>query len=304
MNSAQKIFKPDSVKTLLFGLKYMANYWLIGKDPPLICGLVLHNKCNLRCRHCTVVDRQTTAMSFDETVHVIDAFYTRGGRCLYLEGGEPFIWQDGPYSMEDVVIYAKEKGYYAVIIYTNGTKPIKSEADTIFVSVDGLQKTHDELRGKSFDKIMSHIRQSNHPSIYINYTINSVNNDDIAGFCEYVSRIPQIQGIFFYFHTPYYGYDDLFLGPEKKKEILLEILELKSRYKIINSRPGIKSAMRNDWKKDLDICSVYEDGKFFRCCRESNHGEICKDCGYLSYAEIDQTLKLKPGAIANALKYF
>jgi len=28
------------------------------------------------------------------------------------------------------------------------------------------------------------------------------------------------------------------------------------------------------------------------------------ECGYLSYAEIDQTLKLKPGAILNALKYF
>ena len=32
--------------------------------------------------------------------------------------------------------------------------------------------------------------------------------------------------------------------------------------------------------------------------------ELCRDCGYLSYAEIDQTLKLKPSALLNAMKYF
>jgi hypothetical protein len=30
-------------------------------------------------------------MRFDEAVKVIDSFYDEGGRCLYLEGGEPFI---------------------------------------------------------------------------------------------------------------------------------------------------------------------------------------------------------------------
>ena len=32
--------------------------------------------------------------------------------------------------------------------------------------------------------------------------------------------------------------------------------------------------------------------------------DLCRQCGYLSYAEIDQVLKLKPSAIGNALKYF
>jgi sulfatase maturation enzyme AslB (radical SAM superfamily) len=243
-------------------------------------------------------------MSFQEAVHVIDRFYAMGGRCLYLEGGEPMIWRDENYTMEDIVGYAKKKGYYAVIIYTNGTRPLKSQADTIFVSVDGLQDTHDRLRGKCFEKIMDNIRQSNHPSIYINYTINSENKDDIAGFCEYIDNIPRIKGTFFYFHTPYYGYDELFVDKESKNEILRKLLQLKGRYKILNSSAGIKSAIRNDWKKNLNICQVYEGGKYYQCCRESNNGTTCKDCGYLSYAEIDQTLKLKPSAIMNALKYF
>lgn len=292
------------MKHYFFGIKYLANYWLFGRTSPLICGLVLHNRCNLRCRHCSVVDRQTNPMRFDEAVNVMDTFYAEGGRCLYLEGGEPFMWRDHTFTLEDIVSYAKEKGYYAVIIYTNGTFPIESGADTIFVSVDGLHETHDALRGRTFDKIMDHIQQSHHPSIYINYTINSVNKEDVPGFCEYVSRIPQIKETFFYFHTPYYGYDELFLDRAAKNNILKELLELKGPYRILNSSAGLKSAMRNDWMKNLDICRVFEDGTYYSCCRENNQGAVCEDCGYLSYAEIDQTLKLKPGAIVNALKYF
>jgi sulfatase maturation enzyme AslB (radical SAM superfamily) len=221
-----------------------------------------------------------------------------------MEGGEPFIWNDNSHSLNDVVDYAHSRGYYAVIIYTNGTMPLISNADTIFVSVDGLKDTHDKLRGKSFDRIMKNIRESTHPSIYINYTINSENKSEIHDFCAYINKIPQIKGTFFYFHTPYYGYDKLYLDEQIRKDVLSQLINLKKRYKILNSKAGLESAFRNDWKKNLKICKVYEDGQFYNCCRESKNGEVCKDCGYLSYAEIDQALKLKPEAIINALKYF
>jgi len=292
------------MKHIFFGIKYIFNYLIHGDNRPLICGLVLHNTCNLRCRHCTIVDRPTAKMGFHEAKEVIDKFYTDGGRCLYLEGGEPFIWKDHTHSMEDVVHYAHKRGYYTVIIYTNGTRSINSKADAIFVSVDGLKHTHDALRGESFDRIMENILKSDHPSIYINYTINSVNKSEIADFCAFVNIIPQIRGTFFYFHTPYYGYDDLFLDGQTRNDILLQLIDLKKKYKILNSKTGLKSALRNDWKKNLKICRVYEEGQFYNCCRESNNGEVCNDCGYLSYAEINQTLKLKPGAIINAMKYF
>ena len=131
-----------------------------------------------------------------------------------------------------------------------------------------------------------------------------MNKSDIPDFCSYVHEIPQIKGTFFYFHTPYYGYDELFLGQESKNEILHQLMQLKKKYNILNSTTGLKSAIRNDWKKKLNICQVYEDGRFYNCCREYKNGELCEDCGYLSYAEINQALKLKPGAVLNALKYF
>jgi Fe-coproporphyrin III synthase len=292
------------MKHLAYGIKFIIDHQIFKKTTPLICGIVLHNKCNLQCRHCQVPGRGTKKLSFEETTTVINSFYKQGGRTLYLEGGEPFLWCDGKYSIEDVVMYSHTIGYFATVVYTNGTIPINTCADTVFISLDGLRKTHDYLRGKSFNKIERNILESEHPSLYINYTINNYNKNEIESFCDYINKMHQIRGIFFYFHTPYYGYDELYIEPAERQEILQELIHYKKKYKILNSRAGLKSGLKNDWQRPLNICQVYEKGTTYNCCRFSGDTELCKNCGYLSYAEIHQTLKLKPSAILNALKYF
>jgi MoaA/NifB/PqqE/SkfB family radical SAM enzyme len=174
----------------------------------------------------------------------------------------------------------------------------------VFVSVDGLRETHDSLRGPSFERIVRNIRESSHPSLYINFTINSRNQGEIEEFCAFTEEVERIRGTFFYFHTPYYGHDELYLARPRREAILRDLLRLKKRYRILNSRAGLRSAIRNDWRRPLGICSVYEQGDTYECCRFPGNPELCRECGYLSYAEIDQTLKLKPTAILNALKYF
>jgi len=251
-----------------------------------------------------VPGRGAKKLSYKETTSVINSFYKQGGRTLYLEGGEPFLWRDGKYSIDDIVEYSHKLGYYSTVIYTNGTIPINTNADTVFISIDGLKKTHDFLRGKSFDKIEKNILDSSHASLYINYTINNHNKDEIEEFCKYVEGMQQIRGIFFYFHTPYYGYDELYLEAAERNNVILNLLKLKKRYKILNSIAGLKCAIKNDWKRPLNICQVYEKGTTYNCCRFSGDPDLCRNCGYLSYAEIHQTLKLKPTAILNALKYF
>lgn len=292
------------MKQIMYGIKYIINYQIFKKNTPLICGLTVTNKCNLQCRHCRIASRGIKNISFDEIITAIDSFYNEGGRTLYIQGGEPFIWHDRKYDLDDIINYSRKIGFFTTIIYTNGTIPIKTSADTVFISIDGLQKTHDFLRGKTFNRIMKNIHESKHPSLYINYTINNYNKDEIQDYCEYINGIDQIQGTFFYFHTPYYGIDDLYIEPIERNKILLKLLKYIKKYKILNSRAGLKSALRNDWKRPLDICRVYEEGKTYKCCRYPGDPELCQNCGYLSYAEIDQTLKLKPSAILNALKYF
>ena len=292
------------MKASLYGLKYVIGHHLFRKPMPLIRGLVLTNRCNLRCQHCRLVARGQKDLDFEEVIAAIDAFHHEGGRCLYLEGGEPFIWQDGKHGLDDVVDYAHGLGFLTVVVYTNGTLPIRTSADTVFVSVDGLRATHDALRGRSFDRIMGNIQDSAHASLFVNYTINNCNKDEIREFCEYVHGMEHIRGIFFYFHTPYYGRDQLYIELDERRRILYEILDLRKHFRILNSRAGLQSALRNDWKRPMDVCSVYEKGAVYTCCRYSDDPELCQQCGYLSYAEIDQTLKVKPSAIYSALKYF
>jgi MoaA/NifB/PqqE/SkfB family radical SAM enzyme len=235
---------------------------------------------------------------------MIDRFYDEGGRTIYFEGGEPLLWRDGNYHLEDVVKYAKKKGFLATIIYTNGTIALETSADTVFVSLDGLKETNDHIRGKTFDTVMRNISLSKHPSLYINYTINNYNKNEILEFCEFINSVKQIKGIFFYFHSPYYGFDNLYIEDNGRNEVLTRLIENRNKYKILNSAAGLKSALRNDWKRPLSICRIYEGGKEYTCCRFQGNAELCINCGYLSYAEIDQVLKLKPSAIRNAIKYF
>ena len=290
------------MKHITYGIRYIISHQVFKKSIPLIAGLAITDRCNLKCRQCRIANRGIADLSFQETTDILDSFYKEGGRTAYIEGGEPFIWHDGQYRVEDVVKYSHKIGYLTTVIYTNGTFPIKTSADTVFISMDGLQETHDFLRGETFDRIMKNIHESAHPSLYINYTINNYNKDEIEEFCELMDKVNQIRGVFFYFHTPYYGYDDLYIEPAERNEILLKLLHYKKKYNILNSRAGIKSALNNDWKRPLGICRVYEKGRMYECCRIP--GDSCQNCGYLSYAEIDQTLKLKPSAILNALKYF
>jgi MoaA/NifB/PqqE/SkfB family radical SAM enzyme len=297
--------KGDSMKELLFGIKFLFENKILGKKTPLIAGLDITYDCNLSCRHCNVTERETDDMTFEDVTSILDSLYKDGGRTVYFEGGEPFLWRDGDYDLESLVSHANKMGFLTTVVYTNGTFPLETSADTVFISVDGLKETHDWVRGKSFDRIMKNIRESNHPSLFINSIINCNNKDDLEIFCKYVDEIPNIRGTFFYLHTPYFGKDELYIEPGERVEILHKLLDFKKRFKILNSSAGLKSAIRNDWERPLEICRTYEKGGYVHeCCKFDDDQKLCNDCGILSYAEIDQTLKLKLTAIWNAMKYF
>ena len=249
---------------MLWGVQYVLRYHLFKQCPPLICGLVLTNQCNLRCRHCRIPSRDDSRMSFRDITTAIGDFYQEGGRCLYLHGGEPLLWHEGRRTIDDIVDYAHQLGFFTVVIYTNGTLPLQTRADTVFVSMDGLQNTHDHLRGESFTRIMDNISNSPHAGLFINFTINRQNKHEIEEFLSLIHQVRQIRGTFFYFHTPYYGHDELYIEPDERVVILRRLLQYKSRYRILNSRAGLRSALTNSWKRPLAVCSVHENRRPLR----------------------------------------
>ena len=105
------------MKYLQYGANYIINYRIRKKKTPLIAGLAVTDKCNLRCLHCRATDRGIADSRYEEIIDVIDNFYKEGGRSLYLEGGEPFLWRDGRYTLEDIVKYSHETGFLTVVIY-------------------------------------------------------------------------------------------------------------------------------------------------------------------------------------------
>ncbi len=295
------------IKYLFYAIGYLFKTKILRQEIPFIGGLVINEKCNLHCKQCDVANRNIPDLSYEDIRQGLQIFYDKGIRSVFIEGGEPSLWHDGNYKLEDVIKLARKIGFYLVSIYTNGTFPINISTDSVFVSIDGLKETTNDLRGNGiniYDNVIKNIKESSHPNIIINYTINSRNQNEIEAFCEEMSKIEQVRGIFFYFHTPYFGFDELFLDMGKKRKIIKRILNLKRKgYKIFNSSACLKGVYKDNWVRPSKICYVYADNKLYQCCRAFGNDNACKNCGYLGYPEIIYILKLKPSAIISALKY-
>lgn len=179
-------------------IKYVILSKLFGKELPFIGGIVINERCNLNCRHCSVANRDIPDLNFEEVGIGLRRLYAMGMRYLYIEGGEPFLWRDNSKSLKDVIHLAREIGFRFIVLYTNGTFPIITDANTVFVSLDGLKDTHNKIRGNTYDWIISNIIKSSHKKLIINYTINKKNEKEIEQFCYETSKIEKIKLAYFF----------------------------------------------------------------------------------------------------------
>jgi len=295
-------------KILIVILKNLLKLKVFKKKLPVVGGLILNEKCNLNCLQCRVANRKNIPdLTFNEVEKGLKKLYQKGIRLLYIEGGEPFLWKDGKQNLQDCIDCAKNLGFLWISVYTNGTFPLDIECDVLYVSLDGLKKTNNYLRSKgknTYDRVIRNIQKSNHKNIIINYTINKINKFELEKFCKQMKKIKKVKGIFFNFHTPYYGVDKLFIKQSEKNLIIDQIINLKKKkYKILNSFNGLKSIKENNWERPSSLCLLFANNKFFKCCRAIGNNKICKQCGYLMYAEIDNIYNLKFGSIFEAFNY-
>ncbi len=291
-------------------LGWAALFWLrrvILRQPlPRIGGLVLNESCNLNCRHCRVNRCTSADLSFAEALTGLRVLFRRGARALAITGGEPLIWGTAGAGVAELIREARAMGFLAVSVYTNGTLPFDHlDADAIFISLDGREPCHDALRGPGvFRKVAARIAEAVHPNLFINQTINAGNVAEVEPMCRWVAAQPNLRGIFFYFHTPYYGIDELFLPLSRRRELIGELLRLKRQnLPVVNSASCLKLVAADRWKRPADLCLVYADRKLFRCCRAVGNALACDNCGYLGYPELQCILQLRPDAVAAAFGY-
>lgn len=117
---------------------------------PLTLLLLINRGCNLRCSFCDLWDGHEH-MPLDRLLPVLDDAVKIGVRTLVITGGEPFLHPD----LFRAVAAARAAGL-DVNITTNGTRInprwdelVASGVSSLSFSLDGLEQTHDRLRGQA-----------------------------------------------------------------------------------------------------------------------------------------------------------
>lgn len=294
----------NRVKFYFSSAGYVFKTIVLRKEIPFIGGIAINDACNLRCSYCSVSNRKLPDLSFKEIEFGLKELHKKGIRYLYIEGGEPFLWKENGKTLEDIIVLARKTGFYFIVVYTNGTFPINTSADTVFVSLDGTEAINDSIRDVSYRKIISNINTSANRKIFINCTITARNKDYLSQFCKEMSTVKNIHGIFFYFYSPVKQNDELTLSFETKNDIIEEILTLKKvGIRILNSKTGLKSYLKNNWNKPNNLSYLFAENKLYKCCRFVGNNGICNECGYLGFVEIYHITRLHPDAVCTAFNY-
>lgn len=153
------------------------------------------NKCNLRCKHCAAISLlEENIAEYKNWKQVID-YVSDFVDTITLLGGEPLLHPE----IEEIIKYADSRGK-KILFITNGqadTKILdaimKYQIVSILVSVEGLEETHDKMRGKgTWKKAINFLNylinlNNNKPiktQIGVNIVANKLNRNEIIKFIE------------------------------------------------------------------------------------------------------------------------
>ncbi|HOT97993.1 MAG TPA: radical SAM protein [bacterium] len=287
-----------------FYARFSWRFLVLRRPEPLIYGLAVTDRCNFSCRGCRVANTGRPDMTWEQIILAMKSAWKRGFRELYFSGGEPMLWRDGDHSLEEAVIAAKRIGFFHIHVYTNGSLGLDTSADLVWVSMDGLPEVFEKRRGDHFNQVERAVRENPHRKIAVIFVIDRNTAGGIESFLCWSreTRFP-ILGVMFYFHTPYYGRDELFLTAEERAPIIDRLLAcIKAGLPVINSRAGLQALKSGDWPRRFPVASVADvDGEWI-CCRAPD--EACADCGYAACTELTEFQRLRPSAVLGMARYW
>jgi Fe-coproporphyrin III synthase len=294
--------------TLWMRTKFYATYvWrflVLQRPEPLIYGIALTDRCNLQCRGCHVSNTGRRDMTWKEVQTAMQDAWRRGFRELYFSGGEPMLWHDGNHTLTDAIREAKQTGFFHVHVYTNGLLGIETAADLVWVSMDGLPGVFDRRRGNHFQQVETIVRTASFPRVAVIYVIDRNTAEGVEPFLHWVqdTKFPVV-GVMFYFHTPYYGRDELYLTEDERAPIIDRLLKcIRAGLPVINSWAGLLALKSGNWPRRFPVASVIDvDGESV-CCRASD--EVCPDCGYAACTELTEFQRLRPSALLGMWRYW
>ncbi len=277
---------------------------VLGRRKPLQTVLFISDRCNLRCKHCSVYQlKNPHNMTYEQVREHLLYSYNLGSRFVDFEGGETMIWRDGTRNINDLIDLAKEIGFFSATITTNAQLPFTGcRADSIWVSLDGIGPYHEAVRGKgTFARLEQNIATANHKSLSVNMVVNTLNYESVDETIEYVRNNPHIKSISINFHTPFPETEYLMIDRDLRNRIIDRVIAYKKKgYPIMNSVSGLKKMKRNDFKRRCWVTNfVYPDGSHGNCIGEGT--DICNDCGFCMAGEMASVFNFCPDTILAGL---
>ena len=274
-----------------FGIKTI----LFKKKDPILGTVIVTDKCNLHCKHCSVNNITAVIHPYTQIRKEMQILYDMGVRILFFCGGETFMWRDGDKTLRDLVIEAKKMGFLIVNVVTNGTWPIDlPEANLILLSLDGDKEHHNIIRGDTYDKIFENISKATADNICFYMAINQINKDCVEDVCIKARDTKNVKAVSFNFHTPYPDTKELALSKEEKAQVCETIKKMKKqKAPIFNLISAFPYLINNTFPTPCHQCVVIENGKISTCGRCIDVPGLCEKCGYFFVAEYTLLFKGK-----------
>ena len=306
---------------------------VLRKHGPLQTVLFVTDYCNLKCRHCFDMGHACTMKkSYRQIEEELRYSYSLGSRFVDFEGGEPTLWREkaGPDTKEqgadgwkdasgqpllnlnDLIILAKEIGFYSCTVTTNAQKDFSwVRADLIWISLDGIGRYHDLIRGDGafarleenaarFAAVQKQRKAENKQSCTLgaNMAVNKLNQDSLSETLDYVANSQAVRSIAVNFHTPYPGTEALMISDEERCRLIDLVIDRKKQgYPIQNSVSGLKIMKKRGFRKYCWVSNfIITDGTRFRACPGETLG-ICDDCGFCMAGEMYSVMHLKPDTL-------
>jgi len=121
--------------------------------------LQITDRCNLRCRHCYIGEKAPQELSVKQITEILKEFEEMQGLRLMVTGGEPLLHSNFAELNNILPDFRIRK-----VLFTNGLLLNKDllrglNVNEIQISIDGLEKGHDSLRGAgTFSKALKAVR--------------------------------------------------------------------------------------------------------------------------------------------------
>lgn len=293
------------ISQMFYLAKWFIGARVFGRQRPLQTVLFISDKCNLKCRHCSVYAKENpNVMTFGEIRRELEYSYGLGSRFVDLEGGEVMIWRDGDKTINDVIDMAREIGFFSVTITTNAQLPFKGiHADSIWVSLDGYGSFHEEIRGKgTFARLEKNIAECGHRHLSVNMVVNKYNWTSVEKTIMYVKENPAIESISINFYTPFPDAENMMITAGQRAEVIDIVIRMKKAgYPIMNSVSGLKLMKHNNFKRRCWVTNfVYADHTHAGCAGEKLG--ICNDCGLCMAGEMNAVFNFRPDTVLAGLK--